>query len=135
MNAPPTPVGRQGLIMNIAVLSGTLSSAPSSRVLPSGTRLVTLEVSTERDDGSRCSVPVAWFDAPDEPPFVDGDSVVVVGEVRRRFFRVGSSTQSRTEVLARTVVLGGDRRRVRTALRQCAERLGADPGRAVRSRP
>jgi single-strand DNA-binding protein len=33
-----------------------------------------------------------------------GDEVVVVGTVRRRFFRAGGATQSRTEVLADKVV-------------------------------
>lgn len=119
--------------MNIAVLKGTLSSDPSHRVLPSGSRVVSLEISTDGPDGGRWTVPVAWHDAPAEVTFGCGDAIVVVGAVRRRFFRVGGITQSRTEVIAASVVAANDRRRVRTALQRCTDRLGAAAGRAVRS--
>ncbi len=119
--------------MNIAVMRGALSSAPSRRTLPSGTCVVSLEVSTEGLDGARASVPVAWYDAPADVELAPGDAVVVIGSVRRRFFRVGGATQSRTEVVAEAVLAAADRRRVRTALQRCAERLGAERGRAVRS--
>jgi single-strand DNA-binding protein len=119
--------------MNIAVMTGTLSSDPSCRVLPSGARVVSLELSTDGPDGARWSVPVAWVDAPDLVPFTAGDEVVVVGSVRRRFFRVAGVTQSRTEVVAELIVASTDRRKVRTALHRCASRLGTDPRRAVGS--
>mgnify|MGYP003704667129 FL=1 len=69
-----------------------------------------------------CSVPVVWFD-PSSPPLLDaGSEVLVRGTVRRRFFRSGGGTQSRTEVLAEEVVDLADRRRARGFLR----RVGAD---------
>jgi hypothetical protein len=44
---------------------------------------------------------------------VEGDWVLVVGVTRRRFFRTGGATVSRTEVEAHTLLVGHDRRRTR----------------------
>jgi single-strand DNA-binding protein len=89
---------------NLVVLRGTLASEPRTRELPSGSVLSQFDVTT-RDTSGTQSVPVAWFDPPaavaDLEPGVD---VVVVGTVRRRFFRAGGATQSRTEVVADKVV-------------------------------
>ncbi len=41
----------------------------------------------------------------------EGERVLVVGATRRRFFRSGGATMSRTEVEAHTMLLGSDRRR------------------------
>ncbi len=50
-------------------------------------------------------MPVAWFDPPAWATALDaGAGVVVTGRVRRRFFRAGGITQSRTEVVASKVV-------------------------------
>ena len=67
--------------MNIVLLRGTLSSAPTHRDLPSGSRVVTYEVTTRSDDGPACSVPVAWFDPPSSAPALsEGREVVVAGQ-------------------------------------------------------
>ena len=97
---------------NVAVVQGRLSGAPRRRQLPSGSVLVEFDVTT-RGDGGSSSVPVAWF----EPgAFADslqvGDEVVVVGFVRRRFFRTAATTQSRTEVVAHRVVGASKRTQV-----------------------
>lgn len=97
--------------VNQVVLSGRLSSDPQCRELSSGSVLYTLEVTTELPDGA-VSVPVAWFDPPGEVHFAAGDVVVVAGLVRRRFFRSAGGTQSRTEVLATSVVAASARRKV-----------------------
>jgi single-strand DNA-binding protein len=47
-------------------------------------------------------VPVAVFEATTE--FRADDQIVVLGYVRRRFFRAGGVTQSRTEVVATKIV-------------------------------
>ena len=111
--------------MNIAVIQGRLSSSPVERVLPSGDRVVTLEVSTRRPGEKTDTVPVAWHDAPDGlTDFEPGLPVMVVGRVRRRFFRVrGGFTQSRTELVAEKVVPLGQTKRVRTALARVARDL------------
>ena len=108
--------------MNLAVVIGTLSSEPRRRDLPSGSVLVSYEVTTEEPD-RRCTVPVVWFDPARPPSLADGDEVVVVGRVRRRFFRSGGSTVSRTEVEARVVARAGSRRADR-ALAAAHETLG-----------
>jgi single-strand DNA-binding protein len=94
----------KGLIMdanNVVLLQGRVSSEPRPRELPSGSTIVNLEVTTQVG-ASSVSVPVVVERASVE--CVAGDEVVVVGYVRRRFFRAGGSTQSRTEVLAHQVV-------------------------------
>jgi single-strand DNA-binding protein len=74
--------------------------------------LVELDVTT-RGEGGSSSVPVAWFDpGPLADSLQQGDGVVVVGHVRRRFFRSGGATQSRTEVVAQLVVSASRRAQV-----------------------
>jgi single-strand DNA-binding protein len=103
-----TPAGTAGT--NVVVLRGHLSSPPRTRDLASGDRLVTLEVTARVDGGPAESVPVAWFEAPDPlPAWEAGQEVVVVGRIRRRFFKAGPATASRTEVLAGAVLAGGRR--------------------------
>lgn len=50
----------------------------------------------------------------------EGERVLVIGVTRRRFFRSAGATASRTEVEARTLVMGNDRRRAKV-LRQALE--------------
>lgn len=93
--------------LNLVLLRGRLSRPPELRELPSGTRLVAYEVTVERPGSRAESVPVTWFDPPRGATALDaGDAVVVVGRVRRRFFRAGGATGSRTEVVADRVVAG-----------------------------
>jgi len=88
---------------NLVVLSGELSAEPRRRTLPSGSQLVEFDVTTRPPAGT-ASVPVSWFDPPaGADALAAGTTVVVVGTVRRRFFRAGGVTQSRTEVLAHRV--------------------------------
>jgi single-strand DNA-binding protein len=62
-------------------------------------------------------VPVAWFDAPATGrDLAAGTDVVVVGSVRRRFFRAGDATQSRTEVVAERIVAARRGREVQRLL-------------------
>ena len=92
--------------MNIVLLHGVLSREPEIRELPSGDHVASFDL-TVRDDGYDTDVvPVSWHDAPVttldrlEP----GGELIVTGRVRRRFFRAGGATQSRTEVVASAVV-------------------------------
>lgn len=103
--------------INLSVVAGSLSSPPTERTLPSGDRLVALEVTVRPATGRADSVPVSWFDAPASClAWEAGHEVVVVGRVRRRFYRAGGSTASRTEVVADTVVPARQRARVTKAL-------------------
>lgn len=103
--------------MNVVILKGTLSCPPVPRDLPSGDHLVAYEVTTRPDDGPALSVPVTWLDPPNSAAgLTEGTPVVVTGRVRRRFFRAGGSTASRTEVVATAVVPAGRRARVDRAV-------------------
>lgn len=91
-------------MINLVVLEGVLARPAQDVELPSGSRLLSLEVTVRRDEGAAESVPVAWFDPPAWATSLDaGAEVVVSGRVRRRFFRAGGATQSRTEVVAARV--------------------------------
>jgi single-strand DNA-binding protein len=105
---------------NVAVVQGRLSSQPRRRELPSGSVLVELDVTT-RGEGGSSSVPVAWFDpAAGAEGLQEGDAVLVVGHVRRRFFRSGALTQSRTEVVASRVLLASRRAQASRILAEVA---------------
>ena len=115
--------------LNIVTLLGRLARPAEERVLPSGDRLLSLELSVARPGERGESVPVVWFDPPASALELDVDTaVVVIGRVRRRFFRSGGGTQSRTEVVADRVVPARQLKRVRTALGDAVSRLEALTG-------
>lgn len=130
--APPVPD------LDLAILVGTLSSDPSTLDLSSGSVLHRYEVTVRDRDQPAQTVPVAWFDPPRPPALAAGDAVVVVGAVRRRFFRAGGVTRSTTEVVARHVGRAGGRSAV-AARRGIVDALEAvratvdsgDPGEAA----
>ena len=111
--------------LNVALLRGACSSPADVRVLPSEQVLAQLQVTT-RVDGRAMSVPVAVLEPPAWVQALDnGDEVIVVGHVRRRFFRVAGSTASRVEIVAEMVAPARDRRRLRTVRRRIEELLEA----------
>jgi len=113
--------------MNVVVVRGVLSREPEERELPSGSLVVGYEVTVSRPGERAESVPVAWADPPKGAlGFVAGDEVVVSGRVRRRFFRAGGMTQSRTEVVADVVVKASNRKRVGAVLTQAGEQLSGE---------
>ena len=92
--------------MNIVLLHGVLSREPEVRELPSGDHVASFDL-TVRDDGHETDVvPISWPDAPVTTlgKLEPGGELIVTGRVRRRFFRAGGTTQSRTEVVASAVV-------------------------------
>ena len=90
---------------NLAILAGTLSRPAELRTLPSGDELLSLEVTVRTDGAAAESVPVAWASPSRRAVgWEAGEAVLVTGRVRRRFFRAGGVTQSRTEVVADRVV-------------------------------
>ena len=108
-------------MLNVVVLIGLLARPAQDVELPSGSRLLSLEVTVRREEGPAETVPVAWFDAPAWATSLGaGSEVVVVGRVRRRFFRSGGTTQSRTEVVASRVARASAASRVRTLLNEAA---------------
>ena len=108
-------------MLNVVVLRGVLSRPAEERALPSGSRLVAIELTIRRDDAPAEGVPVAWFDPPASAGGLDvGDEVWVVGRVRRRFFRTGGGTQSRTEVVAAEVLAARRTKRAIHAVEEVA---------------
>jgi single-strand DNA-binding protein len=110
--------------MNVAIVRGVVSRDPDIRTLADGTALASFDLVVEGDGNPRAAVPVVVALGPRNRRSPGaGDELVVVGPVRRRFFRTGGSTQSRTEVVARDVVSARDRRRVRRVLEGVSGRL------------
>ena len=106
--------------INIVVLVGEVTSPPVSRELPSGSVVSTFDLATVTDSG-RVSVPVS-LEGETEVAVV-GAEVCVVGIVRRRFFRAGSSVASRTEVVAEAVLPMRRRAQVRKAVQKATDKL------------
>ena len=115
---------------NVAVVIGTLSSEPRITELPSGDTIVNYEVSTETPDG-RLSVPVQMAVGGRLPALKADDTVVAIGPVRRRFFRAGGATMSRTELVAAVIGKPGSVK-VAKALETVGEVLSADADRPSR---
>lgn len=112
---------------NLVVLRGLITSEPAVRELPSGLSVTQVEL-TSRCDGAAVSVPVVVEGRPVAARA--GDEVVVVGHVRRRFFRAGGATQSRTEVVAAGLVPSSRRRQVATLLARAKAALQAGDDRS-----
>ena len=95
--------------LNLAVVRGSLSSAPDLRSLPSGAEVANLAVRAPVD-GKATSVPITVWDPPAWLAELDtGDELLVLGAVRRRFYRAGSATGSRVDVEATFVARPGKR--------------------------
>lgn len=109
---------------NIVILEGVLARPATSLELPSGDRLVQLEVTVRRPGDRAEPVPVVWPDPPAWASTLDtGAAVAVGGRVRRRFYRAGGVTQSRTEVVAERVARATARRRVEAIFDEAVDRL------------
>ena len=105
--------------MNLTILRGTLSSPPVLRTLPSGDEITVLQVTTDAWGAHpKSSVPVCVSGAAGR--WEAGDRVVVVGSVRRRFFRAGGVTASATEIQAAQVIAASAAKRVERALAAAA---------------
>jgi single-strand DNA-binding protein len=121
--------------MNIVVLAGRLLSDPTARELPSGEVIWSLDLSTgvsAEEPVPGVAVPVVWS-AAELPGWAKGTELAVTGIVRRRFFRAGGSTQSRTEVVATKVLEITKRRSTERALAGAVAALGDDDRATLRS--
>ena len=115
---------------------------PELRELPSGDHVASFDL-TVRDDGHDTDVvPISWHGAPVTvlDKLEPGGELIVTGRVRRRFFRAGGATQSRTEVVATAVVLDAARpspstRRSRPRWRRATNGSRSEPQRYARGMP
>lgn len=121
MPIDPTPES-ESVDLDLAVVAGTLSSDPTTTELASGSVLYRYEVTARQPSGTD-TVPVVWFDPSRPPALGAGDAVVVVGRVRRRFFRAGGVTRSSTEIVASSVGRRASVKRAVAALESAAARL------------
>jgi len=112
--------------INLAVVRGHCSSPPEIRVLESGRTLAVVQVTARPSEGAAVSVPVVSWDPPAWVERLEaGDEVVVVGRVRRRFYRSDGGAASKVEIEADVLARGTDRRRVGVALRRAQEAIEA----------
>ena len=112
-------------MVNVAIILGNLVKAPQVRALPSGLSVTSFDVRVRRYDLSADTVPVSVFTNAGYQllSWEEGEELLVVGRVRRRFFRAGGSTQSRTEVVADRVVAVSDKSSVASALAEATNML------------
>jgi single-strand DNA-binding protein len=112
--------------VNLVVVGGALSRPAQTRMLPSGDVLVALEVTVRDGRSATETVPVVWAAAPEWVRRLDaGESLVVLGRVRRRWFRADGATASRTEVVAQRGAPGVRRHRVDAVLARAVDELAA----------
>lgn len=96
----PVPPGT-----NLVVVRGHLRTDPELRGLAGGDDVLQCDLVVRVEEGPAESVPVLWASPPASSDRLRADlEVVVVGRVRRRFFRVGGATATRTEVHADAIV-------------------------------
>jgi single-strand DNA-binding protein len=114
---------------NLVVLLGTVTSEVTQRQLADGTEVAQFDLTTRIDDGGgkicTVSLPLAWHDptAAGLTSVALDARVAVVGTVRRRFFRSGGATQSRTEVVVQRVIPAHRTKSVRSMLAAVASDL------------
>lgn len=105
---------------NTAIVQGTVAADATVTELADGSTVHNFDLRS-----GDTSVPVAWYDPSRPPKLVAGAEMVVVGRVRRRWFRAGGGSQSRTEVVAVTVAKPGSARAVR-AVARAADRWASE---------
>lgn len=90
--------------VNVVVLAGTVAAEPVERRLPSGDEVTELRVSVPEAGRRLLPLPVAvWHSSVSKRALegiAKGDSVLVHGQLARRFYRSGAGARSLTEVVA-----------------------------------
>jgi hypothetical protein len=116
--------------VNAVVVVGECAGPPEVRALGSGRRLASLAVRVRAEGATATSVPVTvWEPAGWVEDLEGGEPLVVVGTVRRRFFRrAAGGTGTQTDVEATYVGRAGNRRQLTTARRRVEALLDALEG-------
>ena len=94
---------------NLAAVRGVVTAEVRVSDLPGGGVVHNFDVRSDVG-GDRHVVPVAWHDPVRPPRLRRGDEVVVVGVIRRRWFRAAGGSQSRTELMDESVAKIGSNR-------------------------
>jgi hypothetical protein len=110
------------LMMSVTIIYGLVVSPPVHRITDTGTSFE-LDVRSRAMSGQTVSVSVVMTG--ELPEVAEGDVVLVVGSARRRFFRTGGATVSRTEVQATTISVNPDKRKRRRVTEDAALALAA----------
>lgn len=117
----PVPEGT-----NLVLVRGEIRRDPEFRILSSGDEVLTCDLTVRSGEAPAESVPVVWLNpGASASRLAAGDDVVVVGRVRRRFFRAAGSTASRTEVCAERILRARAVARVRAAVGAVLEPIDA----------
>ena len=113
--------------LNLAVVKGVIAREPHERVGADGVVRLSFDLRVRlAPDGPSELVPVAWPERTvTSCGLAEGSTVVVLGRIRQRFFRMGGATQSRTEIVAETVIGIRQQAAIRKALAQAVDRLTA----------
>ncbi|MBM3675003.1 MAG: single-stranded DNA-binding protein [Actinobacteria bacterium] len=113
--------------VNLVVVRGECAQQPEVRMLSSGRRLASLALRVRAEGSATLWVPVTvWEPAAWVEDLGEGDDVVVVGRVRRRFFALASGERAnRVDVEATFVGRGRQRRPLAGALRRAEAALAA----------
>lgn len=107
-------------MVNVSIVWGECTASPEVRELESGSRVAAFPLRVRSGEAAATSVPITvWEPAGWVEELAAGDQVVVVGRVRRRFFRssaggVGASV----DVEAGYVARAHDTRSMATARRR-----------------
>ena len=120
-HAPNTALVSDGFA-SLTLIYGAVATTPVLREV-GGTTLLNIDVRSKSVAGQAASVSVVWAPGGDAPAVSEGDLVLVVGFTRRRFFRSGGVTVSRTEVDATSLVVNPDRRKRRRVVEGCSTAL------------
>lgn len=112
-------------MLNLAIVIGQLNKPVQVRALPGGLTATSFDLRVG-GEGQSDSVPVVWFDEGDEAAgWPTGEHFLAVGQVRRRFFHAGGTTQSRVEVVAQRVVALSQTGDARSVLAEAARELAS----------
>ena len=115
--------------LNLALVVGVLARDPELRNLPNGATILELDVHVRSEGRPLETVPVVLPDPPaSTAALAGGIDVVVIGRIRRRFYRAGGSTVSRTEVVAGQVLPARQAKKALAQLEGAVEAALAPPG-------
>lgn len=106
---------------NVVALVGRVARNPFVRTLASGDQSIEFDLTIPGPPSETVNVVVPGSSS--AARLAAGTEVVVVGRVRRRFFRAGGATLSRTEVVAAEVVPTRRSKRAVTLLQGAADLL------------